>query len=91
MAGVCMGGMHGRGHAWPGVCVARGVCGRGCMHDMHALPGRYHGYGIPSMSGRYASYWNALLFQKMNLTSGKSCSKILKSHINQKEFPGASD
>ena len=48
--GVCMvgGGMHGRGPAWWGACVAGGV------------HGRY--YEIQSMRGRYASYWNAFLF-----------------------------
>ena len=41
-----------------GVCVAGGVC------DTHVpLPGRYYGYGIRSMSGRYASYWNAFLLE----------------------------
>ena len=53
--------------AWQGgVCVVRGacvvgdICGRGGMCDMHP-PGRYYGYGIRSMSGRYASYWYAVL------------------------------
>ena len=46
--GVQAGGVHGRGHG--GVCVVGG----------HACHGRYH--GIRSMSGRYASYWNAFLF-----------------------------
>ena len=36
------------GHAWQGVCVAGG-----------GIHGRY--YEIRSMSGRYASYWNAFL------------------------------
>ena len=48
-----------------GSCMAgRGVCMVGGMRDMHATspppPGRY--YGLRSMSGRYASYWNAFLF-----------------------------
>ena len=49
--GVCMagGGVHGRGACVVGVCM---------MGGMHA---RY--YEIRSMSGRYASYWNAYLFQ----------------------------
>ena len=53
--GVCMvGGMHGRGHAlwghaWQGACMVGG------------MRGRY--YEIRSMSGRYASYWNAFLLQ----------------------------
>ena len=52
------GGMCGRGHAWRGggwSCVARGGGVR----------------GIRSMSGRYASYWNAFLFQ---LPSDTGCS-----------------
>ena len=40
-------GRRGRGHAWG--------------HTWYTLPGRY--YEIRSMSGRYASYWNALLFE----------------------------
>ena len=59
-----------------GGCMDRGVCGWGGMHgcggmrgreggmlDMHAPKDRYYGYGIRSMSGRYASYWNAFLLQ----------------------------
>ena len=54
--GACMaGGMYGRGHAWQGeACVARGGA---CV--AHTSPARY--YEIQSMSGRYASYWNAYL------------------------------
>ena len=55
--GACMaGGVHGRDrHAWQG-----GVC------DMHACPPTRY-YEIWSMSGRYASYWNAfLLFSVFN-------------------------
>ena len=65
------------GHAWQGVCmVGKGACmtggmnGRGaCMAGGHVwwgvwqeggVCGRY--YEIRSMSGRYASYWNAHLF-----------------------------
>ena len=39
---------------WGGGCMAGG------MHDTHP-PGRSYSYGIWSMSGRYASYWNAFL------------------------------
>ena len=54
------GGIHGRvcvaeGHAWQGACVAGGMCGRG---------GGMHGRRDSHCSGRYASYWNAFLFQK---------------------------
>ena len=53
---ACMaGGMHGSG-----ACVAGDTCymnGGGSMH------GRY--YEIRSMSGRYASYWNAFLIDNI--------------------------
>ena len=56
--GACMaGGMHGGGHVWQG-----GMHGRGGMCATHTPLTRYYGYGIRSMSGRYASYWNAFLF-----------------------------
>ena len=63
------------GCAWQGACIhgrgehGRGMHGRGCVVGgcvvrgpaWHAGPtGRY--YEIRSMSGRYASYWNAFLF-----------------------------
>ena len=66
------GGMHGRGCAWQGACMAgghawqRGVHGTrhawqgACMAGGHAWQGGMH--GIRSMSGRYTSCWNALLF-----------------------------
>ena len=54
--GVCMAG----GHVWWGACMAGGTCVAGGMRDMHP-PGRYYGYGIRSMSGLYASYWNTFL------------------------------
>ena len=71
--GVCM-AAGGRGYAWlPGMCmVTRGMCVvvggmRGCWGECvvargHAwlLEGACIGYDeIRSMSGRYASYWNA--------------------------------
>ena len=73
--GVCVaGGMHGGGHAWQGgmhggghvkqgACMAGGMHGRGCMAGGRAWWGGVHGryYKIWSMSGRYASYWNAFL------------------------------
>ena len=69
-------GMHGRGHAWQGACVAggmhgtgacvvRGACMVGGMHgaeEGHAWCGKY--YGIQSMSGQYAPYWNAFLLSE---------------------------
>ena len=48
--GACIGSVHGGGHVW-----------QGDVRDMYAPLGRYYGYGIRSMSGRYASYWNAFL------------------------------
>ena len=67
--GVCMGGVHVGGH----VCMVGGgdMHGRGaykvgaCMTCIP--PGRYYSYTIWSMSGRYASYWNAFLL----------CAKII--------------
>ena len=52
---ACMAGcMHGKGHVWQGACVH----GKGaCMAGGRVCHSRY--YGIRSMSGRYASYWNA--------------------------------
>ena len=58
-----VGGVHGGacmvrghmwwGHAWQGACMAGG----------HAWFDKYH--GIRSMSGWYASYWNAFLFDML--------------------------
>ena len=70
---ACMvgeGGVCGcRGHAWLwGACVAAGACMvagdvRGCR-GCAWLPGECIGYDkIRSMSRRYASYWNAFLFE----------------------------
>ena len=67
--GVCVvlfGGMHGfsGGHAWffRGACMVfpGGVCG---FSGGHAWFFQFFGYNeIRSMSGQYASYWNAFLF-----------------------------
>ena len=65
--GACMAGghMHGRGvHAWQGVCMAGGYVWQGGMHGMGAcVAGGMHSwyYETRSISGRYASYWNAFL------------------------------
>ena len=50
--GMCMAevGMCGRGHAWQRGMHGRGLCMAGGRRDGH-------------YSGRYASYWNAFLFQ----------------------------
>ena len=64
--GVCMvaGGVHG---CWQGACMAAG--------------GADIGYDeIRSMSGRYASYWNAFLLLKENLHIRKVSSQILRSN-----------
>ena len=65
-SGVCVaGGVHGRGGMHGrGTCVCdRGACMAGWVCATHAPPGRY--YEIRSMSGRYASYWNAFLFLRI--------------------------
>ena len=88
-------------HAWQGTCVAGGMCGRGacmaggvCMargacvaggHAWYTPPRRY--YEIRSMSGRYASYWNAFLLfncsdvqdvlEMMGVFHNKSISSII--------------
>ena len=51
---ACLGGMHGQGCAWSG-----GMHGGGCVPHMPPRPDamRYSW----SMSGCYASYWNAFL------------------------------
>ena len=80
------GGVHDRGHAWQGVCMAEvghawrgGACVEGGMHarrDSHC-------------SGRYASYWNAFLFIEMN--SFKLLCSEWKVHIlNSGNAPGRS-
>ena len=64
MAGghACPGGMRGGAHAWPG----------GSMHgwrEGHAWLGGMHAPRPDTMSGRYASYWNALLWRDIFSTS----------------------
>ena len=66
------GGMHGRGacmvggacmagqHAWQGRACIGGPAWQGGMCGGRGMHGRY--YKIRSMSGWYASYWNAFLF-----------------------------
>ena len=68
-------GVHGRGGAWQGgmhggrACVAGGMhgrgdmCGRGSMHATHAPCQILWDMVIWSMSGQYASYWNAFLLK----------------------------
>ena len=64
-----VGGMCGGGHAWWGGGMhGRGACvvvGRHAWQGGHASQGGVHGryYKIRSMSWRYASYWNAFLFE----------------------------
>ena len=56
------GGVYSGGHAWQGGHAWSGVmCDRGVMHGRGGVHGRY--YEIRSMSGRYATYWNAFLFK----------------------------
>ena len=67
--GACVVGGHGGGHAWGG-----GVRGGGG----HVCHGRYH--GIRSMSGRYASYWNAFLFLVVFRITSLSLDQAKKTH-----------
>ena len=80
----CWGGMHGcsqGGHVWlvhGGVCtcswgacmVARGAC---IAAPRGGMRGIRRNTEIRSMSGRYASYWNAFLFDKI---FAKNCLKM---------------
>ena len=67
------GGMRG---GWWGVCMIAGGCT--CLGGMHGCQGVCMEYDeIRSMSGRYASYWNAFLFIFLNLRGdGKLYSQI---------------
>ena len=61
---ACQGVWVAGGHSWwMGACVAGlGMYDRGCVGGGGVAPsGRYH--EIRSMSGRYASYWNAFLLK----------------------------
>ena len=49
---VWQGDMHGRGHAWWGVCMAGGMCGGG-----HAWQGSMHGEGPPHPAGTTATVY----------------------------------
>ena len=85
--GTCMAG----GHVWQGACMAGGayVAGGECMAEVVSMaghahtPGRY--YEILSMSGRYASYWNAFLLLCLNFSSKLSGSR---KHFKRKQEPG---
>ena len=65
--GACVAGwgVCGQGRAWRG-CVAGGMRGGGCASQAgfcgEGMYGRGGVHGIRSMSGRYASHWNALLY-----------------------------
>ena len=91
------GGVHGRGHAWwghgwQGACMAGGMDGRG-MHGAGCAWHPHHPHPPPhkqilpdtvkqSMSGRYASYWNAFLFFKFFRNSLFNTSPRLHHIIN---------
>ena len=64
--GACVAG----GYLWQGDVHGGGMCMAG-GHVWHTCPppGRY--YEIRSMSGRYASYWNAFLFNYFPLVVGQ--------------------
>ena len=66
------------GCVWQGACIAGSLYGKGAMRGdgggcvWHARPPpRY--YGIRSMSGRYASYWNAFLLNTIIATEILPC------------------
>ena len=69
------GGMHGKGGVVKGTCVTRGACvafvveggmqGRGHVLQGVCMAGGMHGRRDGHCRGRYASYWNALLFQSI--------------------------
>ena len=82
--GACeAGGMHGRGCAWQGACVSGGAWW-GCACMVGGMRGRY--YEIRSMSGWYASYWNAFL-----LFTCFVCCFVLKIFGPQKSFCRVTD
>ena len=71
VGGAWQGGMHGRGVCMVGACVLAGGMRAGVVsmhggrgwHAWWPWGGACMGYDeIRSMSGRYASYWNAFLF-----------------------------
>ena len=65
--GACVvGGFVWWGHAWQGGRVWQG----GMRGGGRACHSRY--YGIRSMSGRYASYWNAFLFSFFSHSTTKT-------------------
>ena len=67
--GVCVaGGMHGGGYVWQGDMQGSGE--GGCMAGGHTCHGR--NYGIRSMSGCYASYWNAFLSRPLYMSTWMS-------------------
>ena len=80
--GACMAGdVHGRGRAWQGGHVwqggharlgvhGRGACMAGGMHAVHPPQQILRDTVIWSMSGRYASYWNAFLVTLLTLWNG---------------------
>ena len=72
--GACVVG----GHVWweacvagGGACIEGGCVWWGCSCQVGGTPlpppHRYYGYGILSMSGRYASYWNAFFYSKVSI------------------------
>ena len=62
------GGMHGRGHAWQGACMAGGVHGRGAC-----VVGGMHGRKNGNCSGQYESYWKAFLLENALVEEIGSC------------------
>ena len=83
--GMCVAGGHAwqwvgvGGHVWQGCvcgsgCMAGGACmAGGCAWQGRGVHGKGWGvHGIWSISGWYASYWNAFLCYQMKIISIKS-------------------
>ena len=89
--GACVaGGMHGRGHAWQGSMCCRGhVWEEACVAGGHAWhtgpPGRYD--KIWSMSGRYASYWNAFFNWFLLFFTGAKVKSLLDIFVYDASVP----
>ena len=85
--GACMaGGMHGGGACMAGACVvggcmAGGMCGSGAC--MACMPPRFQ--EIQSMSGQYASYWNAFLLTLQRHVWGSGLNNIFCCPVQGKD------
>ena len=71
-----MGGMHGRGHAWQGACMAGGMCGRGCVWQ-----GGVHGQGTcvtgemaTAVDGTHPTGMHSCFYIKFKVFGDQSCT-----------------